>query len=133
MAFEVSSRSGVRSQVNITPLIDVVLVLLIIFMVMVPTTMKHMKPQLARESAEPAPPGTQAVLVELTATGVTVDGERVEWLSLSERLRERLAHSKQAAVFFKIADDVIYGDAVHLFDICRGAGAEVLALPGSRG
>src|SRR6185369_2039949 len=69
MAFDVSSGSRVRSSVNITPLIDVVLVLLIIFMVMTPTTMKHMKPQIARESSEPAPPGPQPVTVEMTVGG----------------------------------------------------------------
>jgi biopolymer transport protein ExbD len=81
---------------NITPLIDVVLVLLIIFMVMTPTTMKHLKPQMARESAE-LTPGPQPVTVEMTASGYTVNGEKTE--------------------------------AVRVFDLCRGAGAQVLALP----
>jgi biopolymer transport protein ExbD len=129
MAFDVSSGSRVRSSVNITPLIDVVLVLLIIFMVMTPTTMKHMKPQLARESAEVTPAGPQPVTIEMTAAGYTVNGEKTQWSEMFERVKIRLGQSHQSAVFFKIADDVEYGEAVRLFDLCRGAGAQVLALP----
>ena len=133
MAFDVSSGSRVRSSVNITPLIDVVLVLLIIFMVMTPTTMKHLKPQLAQESNQPAPQGPQPVLIEVTASSVAVNGESTEWTQLFERVKARLAESHQKAVFYKIADDVEYGDAVRLFDLCKGAGAQVLALPPGRG
>jgi biopolymer transport protein ExbD len=134
MAFDVSSGTGVRNQVNITPLIDVVLVLLIIFMVMTPTTMKHLKPQVARESNEPAPAGPQPVLVELTATAVSVNGTTIKWTELHERVKERLAQSHQTAVFLKIADDVEYAEAIRLLDVCKGAGAQILALPpGSRG
>jgi len=107
----------------------VVLVLLIIFMVMTPTTMKHMKPQIARESSEPAPPGPQPVTVEMTVGGYRVNGEETAWSQLHERVKARLGQSHQGAVFLKIADDVGYGEAVRLFDLCRGAGAQVLALP----
>jgi biopolymer transport protein ExbD len=133
MAFDLPSRSGVRGQVNITPLIDVVLVLLIIFMVMTPTTMKHMKSQLAREAVAAPPPTAEPVLVEVGTTGVVVDGEATPWSGLFQRVRDRLLRSRQSAVFFKIADDVEYGEAVRVMDLCRGAGAQVIALPGSRG
>jgi len=129
MAFDVSQGSGVRNQVNITPLIDVVLVLLIIFMVLSPTTMKHLKPQVARQSDEPAPPGAQPVLVEMTTSTVAVNGVTIRWTDLHQQLKERLRQSQQTAVFLKIADDVEYGEAVRLFDLCKGAGAEILALP----
>jgi biopolymer transport protein TolR len=122
----------VRSQVNITPLIDVVLVLLIIFMVLTPTTMKHMKPALAKETAS-FEPGPQPVLVEVTEHGVSVNGETTPWGELFAVVHERLARSHQGAVFLKIADEVEYGEAVRVMDLCKGAGATVLALPGSRG
>jgi biopolymer transport protein ExbD len=129
MAFDVSSRSGVRSQVNITPLIDVVLVLLIIFMVLTPTTMKHLDPARAEEKATLAPPGPQPVLVEMTVTGLAVDGQATTWLALAEAVHSRLGASRQTAVYLRIADDVTYGDAVHVMDVCRGAGAKTVALP----
>jgi biopolymer transport protein ExbD len=133
MAFDVARASGPRSQVNVTPLIDVVLVLLIIFMVITPTTMKHMKPTVAQESSQVTPPRAGPVLVRLSAGGqVAVDGQGTDWGRLPGLLRERLASSAQSAVFFEISDDVDYGRAVRLMDLCRGAGAKVLALPQPR-
>ena len=131
MAFEMSSgRSGARKDVNITPLIDVVLVLLIIFMVLSPTALKHMKPQVAEEATTAVPPGPAPVLVELSAGGdVSVSGQATEWARLQEVVRDGLAHSRQTAVHFKISDDVEYGRAVRLLDLCKGAGARVLGLP----
>jgi biopolymer transport protein TolR len=128
MAFDVSSRSGVRGQVNITPLIDVVLVLLIIFMVLTPTTLKHLKPELARETTAPLPPGPQPVLVEMTPTAVIVNGQKTAWTALHDVVHGRLVASRQTAVYLKIADEVDYGEAVHLMDLCRGAGAQIVAL-----
>jgi biopolymer transport protein ExbD len=133
MAFDLPSGSRVRGQVNITPLIDVVLVLLIIFMVMTPTTLKHFKPERVTETPAAAAPVVPPVLVEVTATQIAVDGETTPWSGLFERVRARLAHSRQATVYFRIADDVDYGEAVRVIDLCRGAGARVLALAGPRG
>lgn len=133
MAFDVSPASGVRSQVNITPLIDVVLVLLIIFMVMIPTTMKHMKPVVAQESAAVAPPGPAPVTVKLGAAGdLAIDGQPTTWEQLPASLRRRLTDVRQSTVYFDIADDAGYGDAVRLMDTCRGVGAQTLAVRGGR-
>ena len=130
MAFDVPSASGPRHQMNITPLIDVVLVLLIIFMVGVPTALKHLTPTVARDAPATAAPPAAPVLVELTAAGaVKVNGEETGWDRLPAVVRARLLGSHQQAVFFRISDDADYGQAVHLFDLCRGAGAQVLALP----
>jgi biopolymer transport protein ExbD len=128
MAFDVSPRSGVRGQVNITPLIDVVLVLLIIFMVMMPTTMKHMKPALAQDSAAAAPT-TAPLLVEMNEAGVSVAGQLTPWGQLHQAVREGLGRGRQTTVLLKISDDVAYGEAVRVMDLCRGAGAQTLALP----
>jgi biopolymer transport protein TolR len=128
MAFDVSPASGVRNQVNITPLIDVVLVLLIIFMVLTPTQMKHMKPAIAQPATTAAsdpPPLT----VKLSATGaLALNGESTDWQRLPAMLRQRLPHDRRALVYFDIADDADYASAVRLMDLCRGAGAQVLAL-----
>jgi biopolymer transport protein TolR len=134
MAFEVAAnRSGPRKDVNVTPLIDVVLVLLIIFMVLTPTMLAHLKPTIARESNDSALPVRQPVAVELAADGqLKVNAEAVDWDHLQDTVRGQLAHSRQTSVFFSIADQADYGRAIRLMDLCRGAGAEVLGIPRSR-
>jgi biopolymer transport protein ExbD len=105
-----------------------VLVLLIIFMVMMPTTMKHMKPALAGASA-PSAPSAAPLVVELNEAGVSVGGQLTPWLQLHEAVRAGLGRSHQSAVLLKISDQVDYGEAVRVMDLCRGAGAQTLALP----
>jgi biopolymer transport protein ExbD len=67
--------------------------------------------------------------VEMTTTGFLVNGKKAEWSQLFERVKSQLAGSHQSAVFLKIDDDVEYGEAVRLLDLCRGAGAQILAIP----
>src|SRR4051812_38701865 len=129
MAFESSSgRFGARKNVNITPLIDVVLVLLIIFMVTTPTSLKHLTPTLAQESS-PSTQVSSPVTVEMSAAGaVTVNGSDTDWAHLQDLVRSRLSQSRQSAVLLEISDEVDYGRAIRLMDLCKGAGAATVGV-----
>jgi biopolymer transport protein ExbD len=70
------------------------------------------------------------VTVELAGDGqLKVNAAVVAWERLPDTMRSELARSRQGTVFFNIADDVDYGRAIRLLDLCRGAGAQVLGLP----
>jgi biopolymer transport protein ExbD len=132
MAMDVGGKkSGPKSDINVTPLIDVVLVLLIIFMVLTPSMLKNiptMVPEKAEEDA-PAMPPDSAIMVEYTAKReLTVNSEAVSVEGLAEKLSERLKARRQKVVFFKAEDKAPYGEVVHLLDIARGSGAETLAI-----
>jgi biopolymer transport protein TolR len=133
MAFGGSSGAGVRSDINITPLVDVVLVLLIIFMVMTPSLLKEVdvkvpeKPDV--ETQVVAAPNTDEVIVSIGADGrLQINREPITDAQLGDRMRELMAARSEKRVFFDIDDDSIYADAMHAMDVCRGAGAKTLGL-----
>ena len=131
MSMDTGNRRGPRGEINVTPLIDVVLVLLIIFMVLTPATLKHLSavvPKKADESTPP-PPSDAPLLVEYSAERViSVNGEPVAFEALVDKLKERLRYDRQKVVFFKADGDAPYGEVVRLMDLARGSGARTLAV-----
>jgi biopolymer transport protein TolR len=128
---DVGNHQGRRSEINVTPLIDVVLVLLIIFMVLTPSLLKNLPTMVPRKADEatPPPPGETSILVEYTAKrDLSLNGEPLQPEALGAKLAERLSADRQKVVFFKADDDSPYGEVVRLMDIARGAGAKTLAV-----
>ena len=132
MAFSVGGAKGRPSgDINVTPLIDIVLVLLIIFMVMTPVMLKELVAKVPQKSTElvPQPPGDNPIIVELDASDrLSLNGEALAPEALAADVGERLRHDRQKVVFFKIDDDANYGRAVRVMDICKGAGAATLGI-----
>jgi biopolymer transport protein TolR len=125
------SARRVRPTMNVTPLVDVVLVLLIIFMVMTPVMLKELVAKVPQKQTEnvPQPPGENPIVVELDKHDtLTLNGESVPPEALAQRVAERLQHDRQKVVFFKIDDDASYGRAVRIMDVCKGAGAKTLGI-----
>jgi biopolymer transport protein TolR len=131
MAFSVGNGKGPQADINVTPLIDVVLVLLIIFMVMTPVMLKELVAKVPQKQTEnvPLPPGESTIVVELDAHDqLSLNGEPVAPEALGAKVSDRLAHDRGRVVFFKIADDANYGRAVRIMDVCKGAGAKTLGI-----
>lgn len=125
---------GPAPDMNVTPLVDVVLVLLIIFMVMTPLankkfwvhTPKQEKQEIEKKELanEPEPP--LVLRVEADAT-VKVNGAAVPLAELSDRLRRMFAARDDHILFFDAADDAPYGFAVQAMDVAREGGAVTIA------
>ena len=130
MAMDVGNKKGPKGDINVTPLIDVVLVLLIIFMVLTPSVLKHLTATVPKKAEDvSAPVSDTAIVVEYTAKReLTVNQEPVAVEALVDKLSERLRAARQKVVFFKAEDEAPYGEVVHLMDIARGAGAQSLAI-----
>jgi biopolymer transport protein ExbD len=132
MAFSVGGARGRPSgEINVTPLIDIVLVLLIIFMVMTPVMLKELVAKVPQKSTElvPQPPGENPIIVEVDAADrIKLNGDAVAAEALGAQVGERLRHDRQKVVFFKIDDDASYGSAVRVMDVCKGAGAATLGI-----
>jgi biopolymer transport protein TolR len=131
MSFSVGSGKGPSSEINVTPLIDIVLVLLIIFMVLTPVMLKEIAAVVPRKATDdlPVPPGGAPIVVRLDVEGhLSLGGEPVAPESLSTVVADRLTHNRQKVVFFDFDDRANYGRAVKIMDICKGAGAKTLGI-----
>ncbi len=125
---------SVAPQMNVTPLVDVVLVLLIIFMVITPLLSKSFwvhipkqeKEEVTRDQLQedPTPP---LVLHVGAGRSIQVNGTSVEFGELSERLRRMFAAREDHVLFFDAADDAEYGFAVEVMDQARAGGAVTIA------
>jgi biopolymer transport protein TolR len=131
MSMEVGKKKGLRAEINVTPLVDVVLVLLIIFMVLTPSMLKHLTANVPKKAEQPAAavPTDSSIVVEYTAAReLTVNNEPVAPEALADKLAERLRGARQKVVFFRAEDNAPYGEVVHLMDLARGVGATTLAV-----
>jgi biopolymer transport protein ExbD len=130
MAIPTGEQNGIFAAINITPLTDIFLVLLIIFMVATAITIEsaaHVDlPQLENSTTTPQPRG---VTVTYTADHqIYVNQQGVEESELGAVVRDALAKTSQKTVIFNGDPRVILGDAVRIVDIAKNAGAENIAL-----
>ena len=125
------SRAAASGDINITPLIDVVLVLLIIFMVLVPATVKQLTATIPRkdEASTPATNTAPQIVLKVGPQGqLTLGQDGVEPANLREVIQKRLESASEKVVFFDVDDDARYGAVVRYMDVVRGAGARTLGI-----
>jgi biopolymer transport protein ExbD len=114
-----------RSEINVTPLVDVVLVLLIIFMVITPALDEGFQVALPASAIGPTP-ARHLVTVTLGADGsLTLNGASILRRDLDRRLSELFAIGADRQVLFDGADSVSDGDAMDAMDGIRRAGGRV--------
>ncbi|MFO0723988.1 MAG: biopolymer transporter ExbD [Myxococcota bacterium] len=131
MAFGAGGGKGrVRSDINITPLVDVVLVLLIIFMVMTPVLLKKMDLQVPEKvDSDVQTTTSDQVVLSIAADGtVAINKEPVPRETLGTKMTDVLHARREKVVFFDIDDRANYSEVVKIMDDTRGAGAKVLGI-----
>ncbi|MGH9374951.1 MAG: ExbD/TolR family protein [Terriglobia bacterium] len=120
------------SAINVTPLVDVMLVLLIIFMVITPMLQKGVSVDMAKAvNAEPmkAANKTNAVVLALTRDGkVYLGSSEIPESDVTSKVSARIANKLDKTVYLKSDARAKYGDVTGLVDDIRAAGAENLGL-----
>lgn len=125
MAFEdTSSESGAISTINVTPLVDVMLVLLVIFMVTAPILQQGVELELPQETIAPIEGEGEQLVVSIDKAGIIYVGEGnvVEVKNIGPKLKAILERRQDKRVFVKADKNVPYGNVMAVMGAMRRNG-----------
>ena len=123
------SDKGLTNEPNVTPMIDVLLVLLIIFMMIIPLSRKAIDVQLPDPTPQKEPPKgkpDQIVLEVLPGPTFAINKTPVDKAGLYQRLKDIYDPRPEKILFLKGDPDVTYQDVIFAMDQARGAGVKVI-------
>jgi biopolymer transport protein TolR len=121
--------SQLMSDINVTPLVDVMLVLLIIFMVTAPMMMQGVDVSLPEATADPLESEKEHLIITInTKNQVFINDFEVTVDGLGEKLKKILEGRSDREVFLKADKDISYGTVVQVMAEVKGAGVEKLGM-----
>jgi len=131
MSMSAGSGGGIKSEINVTPLVDVVLVLLIIFMVIQPMLQMGYEVDTPPKvtSTTPPPQNSEQVIIRMDADGKTfINKEEIPRARFAERLKTAMTGRESKLAFFAADGELPYDKVVEFMDLCRNNGAQNLGI-----
>ena len=129
MAMSTGSAGGLTNEINVTPMIDVLLVLLIIFMMVIPMSRKALDLQLPDPTPQPPssePPPAQIVLEVLPGQVYRINTQPIPKAMLTDSLTSIYKDRPEKIIFVKGDPKVKYQDVIWAMDQARGAGVKII-------
>jgi biopolymer transport protein TolR len=128
---QVGGSGSMRSDINVTPLVDVVLVLLIIFMVITPVVQMGYLVRVPPKAPANLPPSAvqdQIVLRLVAGNRVFINKDEMTMADFPNRIREVTRGNTSKMVFFAGGRDVSYEDTMKFLDLARASGARNIGI-----
>ena len=128
---QVGGGGSLRSDINVTPLVDVVLVLLIIFMVITPVVQMGYLVKVPPKAPANLPPSAvsdQIILRLQSDKSVLINKDAVPLDQFPQRMREILHGNTSKMVFFQGSPDVDYETTMSFLDLARSSGAKNIGI-----
>jgi len=124
-----NNNRAVMAEINVTPLVDVMLVLLVIFMVTAPMMQQGVQVNLPKADTKAMAPAEESVVVSVDQSGkIFINSEEVAAADLRTRLSSMFATRAKKEVFLKADAGVPYGEVVRTMADIKGAGIERLGM-----
>jgi biopolymer transport protein TolR len=129
MAFETGQRGSLVSQINVTPLVDVMLVLLIIFMVTAPIIQQGVQVSLPKVKAAALPGKEEQFVVSITRDNqIYLNDSRVSSATLAAKLAAIGRERPDREIFVRADDQVPYGAVIRTMAAIKAAGIENVGM-----
>ena len=129
MAMRLGNSEELQSEINVTPLVDVVLVLLVIFMVVTPLLKQEVPIELPlAENSQATKDLSQLTLTLATDGGVLLNGQPMLRESLVTQLQTIYAGRADKTLFLEADRNLSYGQVVDVMDDCKAAGVVTIGV-----
>jgi biopolymer transport protein TolR len=134
MGIDIGPKGSSIATMNVVPLIDILLVLIIIFMVITPLAPKGLSALIPRPTDKPSPvPFVKAIVVRVFETGkLKVNDEDATWDSLGARLADVFRDRAEKVAFVQGENNVRFSDVARAIDIMRSSGVDKVGLMTAR-